>query len=244
MRDRTGERYGKLVARRLAGYTYKANGVRAQALWECVCDCGNSSTVLGSSLTMHSTTSCGRCPNSFEHRTDNTTVLFLAGLNDVHECVIDTADFELVRPSRWYADKHAQTFYAITNTPAQDGQRRGRLKMHRLILSDVEEVDHIDHNGLNNRRFNLRPATSAQNSYNIRPKEGTSRFKGVYLRKDYLLKGKTGYYATISADRKRINLGVYDSEEQAARAYDDAAKKYHGEFAVLNFPTEVLQKAA
>lgn len=244
MRNRVGERYGKLVVCKHAGFSLKRNGVHAQARWECVCDCGNSSTVLGSALTTKSTRSCGHCPNAFQQKEDGTTIISLTRTNgDVHECVIDSRDFELVRRYRWYPDKAGRTFYAVTNVPNLDGTR-SRLKMHRLIFPSNRDIDHKDRNGLNNRRSNLRQATDAQNNWNQQTRRGTSQFKGVYLRKDYARRGITKYYATISVHGRRISLGVFDSEETAAHVYDEAAKKYHGEFALLNFPPATLQEAA
>jgi hypothetical protein len=93
-------------------------------------------------------------------------------------------------------------------------------------------VDHIDHNGLNNRRSNLRLCTAQQNARNHRPQlRGSSKYKGVSWRQD----GKV-FRALIWHNGKSINLGRFKNEIDAAKAYDKAAKKYFGEFAYLNFP--------
>jgi len=92
-------------------------------------------------------------------------------------------------------------------------------------------IDHINHNGLDNRKANLRLATRAQNSRNRRPVgRGSSKYKGVTYRKSDGV-----FIADIRAGRKRIYLGCFKSETEAAKAYDAGAKKYHGEFASLNF---------
>jgi hypothetical protein len=92
-------------------------------------------------------------------------------------------------------------------------------------------IDHINHNGLDNRKANLRLATPAQNSRNRRPVgRGSSQYKGVSYRKTDGV-----FIADIRAGRKRIYLGCFKREIEAAKAYDTAAKKYHGEFASLNF---------
>jgi hypothetical protein len=92
-------------------------------------------------------------------------------------------------------------------------------------------VDHINGNGLDNRRANLRLATSAQNNYNRRiTSRRTSKYKGV----DYHA-SKRAYRARITVDKKKIFLGHFPDESSAARAYDVAAKKHHKEFAALNF---------
>ena len=94
-------------------------------------------------------------------------------------------------------------------------------------------VDHRNRKGLDNRIANLRMATHSENCYNRRkPGNTTSRYKGVYCEKR---RGRVRWRANIKFQDKRIFLGYYDSQLEAARAYDEAAKKYHGEFAQLNF---------
>lgn len=116
--------------------------------------------------------------------------------------------------------------------------KKGPL-MHRVILErklgreldKFERSDHVNGNGLDNRRSNLRVATMMQNMWNQRlSKNNTSGYKGVYLLK------KDGLWrAQIMVNRKAIFLGDHIIPEDAARAYDKAAKQYHGEFARLNF---------
>jgi len=106
--------------------------------------------------------------------------------------------------------------------------------LHRVIMNAPKGllVDHRNNNGLDNRRENLRLATHSQNMIN-RPKtksKTTSRFVGVYFQKN---RGK--WAARINYQKNQIWLGRFDNEIDAAKAYDAAAKKYHGEFARLNF---------
>ena len=94
-------------------------------------------------------------------------------------------------------------------------------------------VDHIDGNGLNNTRDNLRVVTVAENSYNRRKmiKQGTSKYKGVHRDKR-----TNRYRAAITFKCRVIHLGVFDKEIDAAKAYDEAAKELYREYACLNFP--------
>jgi len=107
--------------------------------------------------------------------------------------------------------------------------------MHRLIMGVTDRrvwTDHINHDGLDNRRANLRVCTNRQNQRNQRaqgvPK--TSRYKGVWFSTR-----EHCWTAQIAVGDNRIHLGYFTSEESAAVAYDNAARKYFGEFAQTNF---------
>ena len=108
--------------------------------------------------------------------------------------------------------------------------------MHREIIEvpDGMFVDHINHRGLDNRKANVRPATPADNARNARypkRKNATSKYRGVWYNKK-----KKRFRAVIGINNTRKIIGNYKNEIDAAKAYDKAAKKYYGEFAMLNFP--------
>jgi hypothetical protein len=148
--------------------------------------------------------------------------------------LIDDADLALVEPYRWLADKRRHTTYAWAHIRNADGTW-SNLKLHRLILGAPKgvKVDHQNHNGLDNRRSNLRLATSGQNNANAsRRRDNTSGFKGVTRPA-----ANPKWVAQIRLDRRMTYLGSFETPEEAARAYDVAALAQWGEFAHLNFPT-------
>jgi hypothetical protein len=150
--------------------------------------------------------------------------------------LIDEADLELVSGYNWRPMKSKSgKIYAFT---AIGGKTIG---LHRLILGTDSglDTDHRDGNPLNNRRNNLRPATHAQNMANkAAHRNNKSGLKGVH-RAPIGKGGGRPWRATIQANKQRHFLGTFATAEQAARAYDEAARKHHGEFGRPNFPGEV-----
>lgn len=150
----------------------------------------------------------------------------LVPLTQGYFAVIDAADVDLVAGRSWFAIRDEYTTYAGTMV----GRRT--LRLHQLLVyggrvGRDKQADHIDLDGLNNRRSNLRKSTNEQNVQNQKLKSSNrTGFKGVYVREN----GKFG------AEISRVHLGTFDTAEAAALAYDDAAREMHGEFARLNFP--------
>ncbi|MCX5633335.1 MAG: AP2 domain-containing protein [Phycisphaerae bacterium] len=143
--------------------------------------------------------------------------------------IVDVEDFEKLNKDKWYLfeNKNKNNFYAVRT----EGRRN--IFMHRRIMNAPQGaiVDHINRNGLDNRRTNLRIVNNMQNCWNSERGfyNGASKYKGVRLDK------RTGkWYARIRHNGKEINLGSFDTEIEAAIAYDNAAKALCGQFAVLN----------
>lgn len=146
------------------------------------------------------------------------------------EAVIDAADAPLVREFNWTVLQSRVCVYAASSIPAKETGGRRKLRMlHRIILGEAAEgmeVDHIDGDGLNCRRSNLRTATRTQNICNRRIfKNNLSGFKGVSQHSRYR------WRAQIQIGGKSIPLGKFNSPEEAHAAYCEAAVKFHGDFA-------------
>lgn len=148
--------------------------------------------------------------------------------------VVDDEDFERVNARKWHAlVGKSRAVYAERTVRGEDG-KQSHLLMHRFILGITDpkvEVDHRDHDGLNNRRGNLRACSKLQNQHNQqKPRGKSSKFKGVSW-----FKHCRRWAAQIMVKGKAINIGYYKTELEAARAYDAAAKEHFGEFAHVNF---------
>ncbi len=143
--------------------------------------------------------------------------------------VVDAADYAYLSQFRWHATECRGRFYAATVIDSKS------VAMHRMLMSPPHGmvVDHIDGNGLNNRRANLRLCTPTQNRRNTRPRRRTSAFLGVSRRGDK-------YLARIKHRNRSLYLGLFDTEVEAACARDEKAKQLFGEFAWLNFPDASL----
>jgi hypothetical protein len=147
--------------------------------------------------------------------------------------ILDEKDYYKYGKFKWTLGGKRKNFYAIRGIKNDKGEVE-ILRLHRAIMKAPKHllVDHRNNNGLDNRNANLRLATKAQNACNSRKrKNASSRFMGVNFHK-----GVGMWAARIQHHGKDSWLGYYKDEIDAARAYDRAAVKYHGEFASLNFP--------
>ena len=140
---------------------------------------------------------------------------------------VDAADYAELSKYKWYAYRFGHTVYAACRIKGR------QMYMHRMIMRPRKGyvVDHIDRNGLNDRRCNLDICTPRQNRANAGPCGGSSQFVGVYRRRNKWVAG-------ITARGKYHYAGTFDDEVEAAKARDRKAYALHGERAYLNFPED------
>lgn len=142
--------------------------------------------------------------------------------------IVDVGDYEWLSQWKWYA-KNNSDWRAYRHGPRDENYKQETIQMSRVIMNAQKGdiIDHVNHDGLDNRRHNLRKATHAENMRNKRKlRVGHSAFKGVtwHVRSQK-------WVAYITKDKRCIHLGMFTSEQDAAQAYRDAAIKYHGAFA-------------
>lgn len=206
------------------------NGSGGCARWYCKCSCGNPELVLvlGSSLRSGKTKSCGclhreaaqkqGLANRKNNKYDLTGEYGIGYTSKGEEFYFDLEDYDLIKDYCWYLS--AQNYIVC--------RRKTNTLLHRLIMNAQpgEEVDHINHNTVDNRKENLRICSSSQNKMNKGPsKISTSGIRGVYW-----YSNQQKWSAELVYNGQKIFLGLFDSKEEAARVRKEAEKIYYKEF--------------
>ena len=148
--------------------------------------------------------------------------------------LVDDEDYEELNKYKWHAAwaPSTKSFYAARNSKQINNSKRNTIYMHKELLSPAKgmQVDHINHDTLDNRRGNLRIATLSENRANSRIQaNSTSGYKGV----TWNLRNNK-WWSQIVVNCKHEYLGSFTCLMKAAAAYNRAAAKYHGEFACIN----------
>lgn len=219
--------FGKLTVIKYDGYYDLSGRGRKKHWYVCNCSCGNRYLARRDHLLEGRVVSCGNC-----HRILQECDYFRYITSNGESFIFDKEDYEIATSYTWCISGNKEgKQYVVARGP------EGKIILFsRMILGagDNEVVDHINGDTLNNRRLNLRKSDIAQNSRNTKLRsDNSSGYKGV----GYLPESGR-YRAYIGYKGKTIYLGHYDNAEEAARAYDTAARLYFGEYACLNFPLQ------
>jgi len=153
--------------------------------------------------------------------------------------LVDDADFEWLSQWKWYVIKNRHTYYAMRSEYNPETGKAPCILMHRVILNASRGilVDHKDNNGLNNQRFNLRFADHSQNGINRRKQSNnTSGHTGVR-------KCNGRWRTSIKVNRRTLHVGMFNTFEEAARAYTNAAQKHFGSYVeeTHQAPTQMMK---
>lgn len=145
--------------------------------------------------------------------------------------LIDQADAKLVAGPKWRTSVHAHTLYAVRETWGVNGPNTRTSQYMHALITGWAVTDHINGNGLDNRRENLREVTTAENQWNRVKTRGSSRYMGVHWH------SRTSQWRAVIRVNNRIHHGGYHhTQEAAALAYDEMARRLRGPLARVNFP--------
>lgn len=216
----SGKKFGKLSV-----IKFDSIGASHNALWECICDCGNNIIVKSNNLKSGNTRSCGCLHKEMLLRKwdpiniDNRTLGIPLSRKKI--ALIDKEDLDKIKDFGWCFDGSGYARSTIKNKS---------ISMHRLIMNISKEyqIDHINHNGLDNRKSNLRICTPSQNAMNAKNRKiNEVGYRGVCIDKT---RTHIKWIARLGINGKRLYLGRHNSPEEAAIAYKSKAKELFGDF--------------
>lgn len=210
--------------------------------WSCPLNCLNHAESPGVLRDTWPANTCrnyrtkGKAPRrTIPPKPPNDEIRYIA-LTQGQYAIVDAADYAWLNQWKWCAARSGDRWYAYRKHHGKT------VRMHQLIMGPPKGkvVDHVNGNGLDNRRANLRICTRRQNAWNHgrrKPENATSQFIGVHRDKRHPEK----CYVRVTRDGKATNLGPFDDEIEAAKARDRKALELHGPFAYLNFPEDAPQ---
>lgn len=224
--DLTGKRFGRLTVVKRVESHIQPSGQR-KTKWLCKCDCGNEVCVTSNSLKSKYTQSCG-CLQDENRRKKKLNTYDLSGKYGIgydfkgNKFYFDLEDYNKIKCYTWHINKDGYVFTS------------DKISMHRLVMNcdDNKEVDHIHgkKSRHDNRKENLRIVEHFENMINKGLRlDNTSGVAGVWYRKD-----SNKWRASIQYNKKIIDLGSYDTFEEAVKARKDGEEKYFGEYSYEN----------
>jgi len=161
------------------------------------------------------------------------TILLTRG----HYAIVDDDDYGRLNQYKWYAFRDRNRYWRAVRNKKRINEKRGKELMSRRIMNAPigMVVDHLNGDTLDNRKENLRFCKQSVNTQNQHSTWGLSKFKGVDWDNN-----RKKWRVRITKEKKVYHIGVYDTEMEAANAYDEKAKELFGEFAHLNMAKEVI----
>lgn len=238
--DLTGQKFGRLTVIKRVEDAITEKGNRFTQ-WLCNCDCGNNDVVVfGSALTRKKrpTLSCGCLQkdkvsgitqNTYEFSNDGYAIGYTGNTNK--QFIFDADDYEKVSKYHWYEESNGYIRSSGKN-------KESKVLLHRLIMGFPENmgIDHINHNTFDNRKSNLRIATTSQNAMNrIKGSNNTSGMSGVVW-----VKSRNKWKSQIKFNGQLIFLGEYDKLEDAEKRRKQAEEEYFGKYSYDNSMKAVM----
>lgn len=217
--DFIGQKFGHLTVDKYVGV------INRRSRYECTCDCGRKIIVSRNDLQTGNSKTCGDCTH-IEREED----YYRYYCHNGESFIFSPEDYEFISAHRWHNNSQG---YAVCTMPDRKSLRLARALMG--ISDDEHCVDHINGNPRDNRRENLRVVTYAENNRNSSLRgHNKSGYKGVFLAKT-----KKKYEAAINLGNGRSEyLGRFDTKEEAAMAFDAAARERDSDCLCVNFPRE------